>query len=44
VPSCSPQTLTVYDNDTPVKAVPRRSSTDLYRTKAKHQITGRTGE
>ena len=35
-------TVTVYDADTPIKAVPRRSITDLNRTKAKHQIT--TGE
>ncbi|GIF78620.1 hypothetical protein Asi02nite_81380 [Asanoa siamensis] len=32
-------TVTVYDADTPIKAVPRRSTTDLNRTKAKHQIT-----
>ncbi|MET7403083.1 hypothetical protein ABZS66_57345 [Dactylosporangium sp. NPDC005572] len=31
-------TVTVYDNDTPIKAVPRRSTTDLNRTKASHQI------
>ncbi|MEV0158271.1 hypothetical protein AB0H57_31945 [Micromonospora sp. NPDC050686] len=32
-------TITVYDADSPIKAVPRRSATDLNRTKAKHQIT-----
>ncbi|WBC13425.1 IS481 family transposase [Micromonospora sp. WMMA1998] len=32
-------TVTVYDADTPITAVPRRSTTDLNRTKAKHQIT-----
>jgi hypothetical protein len=32
-------TVTVYDADTPIKAVPRRSTTNLNRTKAKHQIT-----
>ena len=32
-------TVTVYDGDTAIKAVPRRSTTDLNRTKAKHQIT-----
>lgn len=32
-------TVTVYDAGTPIKAVPRRSTTDLNRTKAKHQIT-----
>ncbi|MEU7802412.1 hypothetical protein AB0B10_24425 [Micromonospora arborensis] len=31
--------VTIYDADTPIKAVPRRSTTDLNRTKAKHQIT-----
>ncbi|WP_422736271.1 hypothetical protein ACN263_22150 [Micromonospora sp. WMMD729] len=32
-------TVTVYDADTPIAAVPRRSTTDLNRTRAKHQIT-----
>ncbi|MFD6563184.1 hypothetical protein [Micromonospora profundi] len=32
-------TITVYDADSPLTAVPRRSTTDLNRTKAKHQIT-----
>jgi hypothetical protein len=32
-------TVTVYDNDTPIKAVPRRSTTRLNRTKAHHRIT-----
>lgn len=32
-------TVTVYDADTPITAVPRRSTTDLNRTKAKHQTT-----
>jgi hypothetical protein len=32
-------TVTVYDNDTPIKAVPRRSTTNLNRTKAHHEIT-----
>jgi hypothetical protein len=32
-------TVTVYDNDAPIKAVPRRSTTNLNRTKAHHQIT-----
>ena len=32
-------TVTVYDADIPITAVPRRSTTDLNRTKAKHQIT-----
>jgi hypothetical protein len=32
-------TVTIYDADTPIKAVPRRSTTALNRTKAKHQIT-----
>ncbi|MER7588449.1 hypothetical protein ABTW72_13030 [Micromonospora sp. NPDC127501] len=32
-------TVTVYDADTPIKAVPRRSTTDLNRTKAHHHIT-----
>nr|WP_280116099.1 integrase core domain-containing protein [Micromonospora orduensis] len=32
-------TVTVYDADTPITAVPRRSTTDLNRTTAKHQIT-----
>lgn len=31
--------VTVYDADAPIKAVPRRSTTDLNRAKAKHQIT-----
>ena len=31
--------VTIYDNDTPIKAVPRRSTTNLNRTKAHHQIT-----
>jgi hypothetical protein len=30
--------MLVYDADTPITAVPRRSTTDLNRTKAKHQI------
>ncbi|MET8909585.1 hypothetical protein [Micromonospora sp. NPDC004551] len=34
-------TVTVYDADTPIAAVARRSTTDLNRTKAKHQITAR---
>jgi hypothetical protein len=33
----------VTDADTPIKAVPRRSTTDLNRTKAKHQITSKAG-
>jgi hypothetical protein len=32
-------TVTVYDNDTPIKAVPRRSTTNLNRTKAHHETT-----
>jgi len=32
-------TVTVYDNDAPIKAVPRRSTTNLNRTKAHHEIT-----
>ncbi|WP_244236905.1 integrase core domain-containing protein [Micromonospora violae] len=32
-------TVTVYDADTPIKAVPRRSTTDLNRTKAHHRIS-----
>jgi hypothetical protein len=32
-------TVTVYNNDTPIKAVPRRSTTNLNRTKAHHRIT-----
>jgi len=32
-------TITVYDNDTPIKAVPRHSTTTLNRTKAHHRIT-----
>lgn len=32
-------TITVYDAETPIAAVPRRSTTNLNRTKAKHQIT-----
>ena len=32
-------TVTVYDAAIPIKAVPRRSTTDLNRTKAKHQVT-----
>lgn len=32
-------TVTVYDANSPITAVPRRSTTDLNRTKAKHQIT-----
>ncbi|MEU8006273.1 hypothetical protein AB0B66_34385 [Catellatospora sp. NPDC049111] len=32
-------TVTVYDAAIPIKAVPRRNTTDLNRTKAKHQIT-----
>ncbi len=32
-------TVTVYDADTPIAAVPRRSTTDMNRVKAKHQIT-----
>ncbi|MEU5949900.1 IS481 family transposase [Micromonospora sp. NPDC047465] len=32
-------TVTVYGADTPITAVPRRSTTDLNRTRAKHQIT-----
>jgi hypothetical protein len=31
-------TITVYDNDAPIKAVPRRSTTNLNRTKAHHKI------
>jgi hypothetical protein len=34
-------TVTVYDNDTPIKAAPRRSTTRLNRTKAHHHITTR---
>ena len=34
-------TVTVYDNDTPIKAVLRRSTTQLNRTKAHHHITTR---
>ncbi|WP_406084439.1 hypothetical protein OHA01_08280 [Micromonospora zamorensis] len=32
-------TVTVYDAGTPITAVPLRSTTDLNRTKGKHQIT-----
>lgn len=32
-------TIIVYDAETPIAAVPRRSTTNLNRTKAKHQIT-----
>ncbi|MER7441555.1 hypothetical protein [Micromonospora avicenniae] len=32
-------TITVYEADSPLTAVPRRSTTDLNRTKAKQQIT-----
>ncbi|GAA2611451.1 IS481 family transposase [Dactylosporangium fulvum] len=31
--------VTVYDHDTPIKAVPRRSTTNLNRSKAHHEIT-----
>ena len=34
-------TITVYDANTPIAAVLRRGTTDLNRTKAKHQITAR---
>ncbi|SCG54737.1 hypothetical protein [Micromonospora inositola] len=36
-------TITVYDADSPITAVPRRSTTDLNRVKAKHQITTTAG-
>ncbi|MFG3302903.1 hypothetical protein [Micromonospora chersina] len=32
-------TITVYDAERPITAAPRRSTTDLNRTKAKHQIS-----
>nr|WP_050592871.1 hypothetical protein [Salinispora pacifica] len=32
-------TITAYDAETPIAAVPRRSTTELNRTRAKHQIT-----
>ncbi|MGV9809483.1 hypothetical protein [Micromonospora chersina] len=32
-------TVTVHDTGTPLAAVPRRSTTDLNRSSAKHQIT-----
>jgi hypothetical protein len=35
-------TVTVYDNDAPIKAVPRRSTTNLNRTKAHHEVTTKT--
>lgn len=31
-------TVTVYDNDAPIKAVPRRITAELNRTKAHHEI------
>jgi hypothetical protein len=40
--SLDEHTVTVYDADTPIKAVPRRSTTNLNRTRAKHQITSST--
>ena len=37
--SLDEHTVTFYDNDTPDQGRPRRSTTDLNRTKTKHQIT-----
>jgi hypothetical protein len=34
-------TITIYDAGTPLTALPRRSTTDLNRTKAGHHITRR---